>query len=415
MVITRRCFLQTTAVMGAGISAMPLSNAQEKPVYRLGRSTSYTVPAACTKPTGLKIKKIETFLQDGTVAFVGVTMDDGSQGWGQISTYDADIVASILHRKVASIALGQDPAEWDNMVDLCIEKNYKWPWSYVCRAIGGLDTALFDWFGKREGKSVCELLGGQPKSLPVYGSSMRRDITPKDEAERLLRLQGERGYKAFKVRVGVENGRDGDKWPGRTEELIPTIRKALGDNIHLMADGNSGYSPSKAIQVGKRMQDNGYSFFEEPCPYWELEWTAEVASKLDIPISGGEQDNDLAQFRRMIAMNAVDIVQPDILYVGGILRTLRVAALAAEAGKPCVPHSANRAMVTVFTLHMMGAIPNAGQYVEYSIEPTPWADALFHPTLTVKDGTVAIPDGPGWGVTINADWLAQATRQVSEK
>jgi L-alanine-DL-glutamate epimerase-like enolase superfamily enzyme len=110
----------------------------------------------------------------------------------------------------------------------------------------------------------------------------------------------------------------------------------------------------------------------------------------------------------------VDIVQPDICYMGGLLRTLRVARMAEKTGMPCVPHSANLAMVTVFTLHMLAAIPNAGPFLEYSIEDTPWVEGLYEPALEVVDGDVPFPAGPGWGVRVSPAWLAQAERQRSE-
>jgi L-alanine-DL-glutamate epimerase-like enolase superfamily enzyme len=116
----------------------------------------------------------------------------------------------------------------------------------------------------------------------------------------------------------------------------------------------------------------------------------------------------------MIKMHAVDIVQPDVCYVGGLTRALRVAEMAAGAKLPCVPHSANLSMVTVFTLHLLGAIPNAGPFMEFSIEPTDWTKDLYHHTPEVRDGKVTIPEGPGWGVTVNPKWLEAAERQISE-
>ncbi|MBI1389011.1 MAG: mandelate racemase/muconate lactonizing enzyme family protein [bacterium] len=410
----RRTFIQTAAAAGLAstVTASPAGAAAR--YDQLGRSPHYHLPPVLKSKTGLKIVKIETFTQGATLSFVRITADDGSEGWGQLSTYDADLAAAVLHRKLAGVFLNEDPADLDALVDRAIEANYKYPWSFVCRALSGLDTAVWDWLGKREGKSVCELLGGKPRPFPVYGSSMSREIKPADEAARLKRLMDEKGYAAFKVRVGSVAGHDRDQWPGRTEELIPAVRKAVGDGVDLLADGNSCYTPPRAIEVGRLMEDNGYIHFEEPCPFWELEWTAETAKALTVPVAGGEQDNDLAQWRRMIAMNAVDIVQPDILYVGGVTRSLRVAAMALEKDMPCVPHSANLAMVTLFSLHVMGAILNAGPHVEFSIESTPWTDGLFSPALEVKEGKVMIPAEPGWGVTINPDWLAQAERQVSE-
>lgn len=136
------------------------------------------------------------------------------------------------------------------LVDRIIEENHKFPGSYVCRALTGLDTALWDLRGKRAGQSVCELLGGQPRPFPVYGSSMRRNIQPEDEAKRLTRLRDEYGYRAFKIRVSKVFGHDQYQWPGRTEALIPTVRQAVGDEVVLLADANSCYTPPKAIEVG---------------------------------------------------------------------------------------------------------------------------------------------------------------------
>jgi len=362
----------------------------------------------------MKIAKIETF-STRRLCVVRVTTDEGTEGYGQAAPSNADITATVLHRQVARIALGRDAADIDGFVDRAFEANYKFPWSYVSRAVGGIETALWDIRGKLEGRSVCELLGGRPRPFPAYGSSMQRGIEPKDEADRLARLRDEHGYGAFKIRIGKVCGHDQDQWPGRTDELVPTVRKAVGDDVKLLVDANSCYTPRKAIEVGRMLEANGVCHFEEPCPYWELEWTAEVAAALNVPVAGGEQDNDLAQWRRMVAMRAVDIVQPDVCYVGGLTRALRVATMARDAGLPCVPHSANRSMVTVFTLHMLGAIPNAGDYLEFSIEDGGWVEGLFKPALEARDGKVAIPDGPGWGVEISPAWLEGAEREVSER
>lgn len=360
----------------------------------------------------MKIQSIETFSREH-LSLVRVRTDDGAEGWGQISPFNADISATVLHRQIVPCALGADAGDLDALADRCLEATYKFPGSYVCRALTGLDTALWDLRGKLAGKSVCELLGGRPRPFPVYGSSMRRDITPADEAERLARLMKEKGYRAFKVRIGKVCGHDQDQWPGRTEALIPTVRKAIGDDVSLLVDGNSCYTPGRAIEVGQMLQEQGVCHLEEPCPYWELEWTAEVTRALEVPVAGGEQDYDLQQWRRIIGMQAVDIVQPDVCYIGGLTRALRVARMAHQANMLCVPHSANLSMVTLFTLHMMGAISNAGPYVEFSIEPTPWVEGLYAPALEVCDGRVAIPDAPGWGVEISAAWLQGAAYQVS--
>ena len=248
--------------------------------------------------------------------------------------------------------------------------------AYLYRAMCGLDTALWDLRGKAEGKRVCELLGGVARPLRAYASSMKRDITPADEAARLVALRDRFGFDAFKFRVGSECGHDVDEWPGRTEAIVPAMRR-------------------------------------------ELEQTREVREALTLDVTGGEQDGYLPMWKHMIAMHAVDIVQPDVCYLGGMARSMRVARMAHAAGLPCTPHSANLSMVTLFTMHLLCAVPNPGKYLELSIEGPdyyPWQEGLFlGEPYAVRDGHVHLPDGPGWGVQIDPAWLARASHQVSER
>jgi L-alanine-DL-glutamate epimerase-like enolase superfamily enzyme len=364
-----------------------------------------------------KITKIESFCNE-YIGFVRLTNEDGAQGWGQVSTYNSDITCQILHRQVAPWTLGQKTEDLDDLLDLVTEREHKFPGSYLRRAMGGFDTAIWDMKGKVTGQPVVKLLGGNPGSLRAYASSMKRDITPKDEAYRLCKLRDKVGFDAFKVRAGAEVGRNKDEWPGRTEEIIPTISRELGDRVDLLIDANSCYTVDRAIEIGKLLQDNGFSHFEEPCPYWELEQTKAVTDALEIDVTGGEQDCDLPTWRRMIEMGAVNIAQPDILYLGGINRTLRVVDLAKSAGIPITPHCANLSLVTLFTMHLLKAIPNAGKYLEFSIEGAdyyPWQQDLFlEDPYSVDDGKVTISDKPGWGIEIRSDWLEKSTYQCSE-
>jgi L-alanine-DL-glutamate epimerase-like enolase superfamily enzyme len=365
----------------------------------------------------MQLKSIETFTTPD-VGFVRVTAQDGSQGWGQVSTYHSDITCQVLHRQVAPHLLGQDTTDLDDLLDIVAEREHKFPGSYLRRAMAGVDTAIWDLRGKQQGKSVAELLGGTPGLIRAYASSMRRDITPENEATRLKHLRDTQGFDAFKVRAGAEVGRNKDEWPGRTEEIIPTIRRELGDDVDLLIDANSCYSPDRAIEVGHMLQGNGFTHFEEPCPYWELEQTRQVTEALDIDVTGGEQDCDLPTWKRMIDMRAVDIVQPDILYLGGISRTLRVVKMAAAGGLPVTPHCANWSLVTLFTMHLLRAIPNAGKYLEFSIEGPdyyPWQYDLFvENPYAIKDGQARVTDAPGWGVEIAPEWLARSSYQISE-
>ncbi len=368
----------------------------------------------------MRIKKLETFSNE-FVCFVKASTEDGQFGWGQTSTYNADITAQIFHRQVAPYVLGEDANDIPALIAKVERKEHKYPGSYRCRALAGLDTALWDWAGRKSGKPVVELLGGTIGAIRVYASSMRRDITPHDEALRFVKLRDKFGYDAFKWRVGSECGQDADEWQGRTEEVVPVVSKALGDGIAKLVDGNSCYSPKKAIAVGKLLIDNGIAHFEEPCPYWEFDQTRQVReyfNHTNLDITGGEQDCAMIIWDTMIRDKIVDIVQPDVMYMGGICQTLRVAQKAQLAGFPCTPHAANLSLVTICTAHLLKAIPNAGKYLEFSIEDEsyyPWQQELFlGDPYKITDGKLMISNKPGWGVEINPRWLDKAQYQISE-
>ncbi len=163
----------------------------------------------------MNITKIESFATP-LVALVKISTDSGHHGWGQIATFEAaDIVAHTLHRQVAHIVLGCDPYEQESINEQVIERNLKFPGSYICRALAAIDTAIWDLKGRIEQKPVWALLGGAGESVPVYGSSMRRDITPQDEAVRMLRLRDEYGYRAFKLRDGCRPPNIAYQWSER--------------------------------------------------------------------------------------------------------------------------------------------------------------------------------------------------------
>jgi len=363
----------------------------------------------------VKIVSIETFTNE-YVGFVRVRTESGHEGWGQVSTYNADITSQIVHRHIAVHALGRDGGDIEALNQFILEREHKFPGTYLYRALCGLDTALWDIKGKQAGKSVAQLLGSEQTVLPVYASSMRRDITPEQEAERFLALREEFGYHSFKFRIGRECGHDVDQWPGRTEAIVKHVRQTLGDEATLLVDANSAYTADKAIEVGRMLEDYGVSHFEEPCPYWEQDWTKKVTDALDIDVSGGEQDNNMIAWQQMIERKVVDVVQPDVCYMGGLTRSLQVARMAEQANLPVTVHCANLSLVTLFSAHMMAAIPNAGKYLEFSIEGLdyyPWQTGIFSPTYKIEAGQLILSQQPGWGVEIDTQWLANAEYQVS--
>jgi L-alanine-DL-glutamate epimerase-like enolase superfamily enzyme len=349
------------------------------------------------------------------VCFVKLTAEDGSTGWGQTSPFGADLTADLLHRLVAPIALGKDSTEIESTVRSCFRERFvfKFRGTFLCRAVCGIDTALWDLAGKRENKSVCELLGGAPRPIPVYASSMRRETTPDEEVERFKKWRDERGAEAYKYKIGVPAGDDADAFPGRTEELIAAVGEEFPGSF-IVADGNGGYSPGRAIEISKLLKEGGVAYFEEPCVYWDIDATARVNADSEVPVCGGEQDYDLLRWQLIFEKRAVSLAQPDVCYLGGLSQTLKVVRMAEQHGISIMPHAANPSMVLLFSMHLMASIRNPGPYLEYGMEDSPWVVDAFSPALEMVDGKVAIPEGPGWGVTVNEEWLANSVHRFAE-
>ena len=365
----------------------------------------------------MKIIKLETFTKP-FVSFLKLTIEDGSFGLGQMSTYNADITSQIFHKQVAPWIIGKNWENFEEIENIVLEREHKYPGTYILRALSGLDTALWDLKGKILQQPVVSMIGGQVGSIRVYGSSMKRDIAPKDEAVRFKILQDEKGINAFKYRIGAECGNGNDEWEGRSEEIIKTINKELNSSTAKLADANSCYSPDQAIEIGKLLEDNDVTHFEEPCPYWQPEQTKMVTNALTLDVTGGEQDCDFRIWNDMINREIVNIYQPDIMYMGGLTRTLKLVNIINDNGFKCTPHAANLSLVTVCTMHLLKAIPNAGKYLEFSIEGNdyyPWQQDLFskHP-FNIDDGKVKISDDPGWGIEINKNWINTAEYKITE-
>jgi L-alanine-DL-glutamate epimerase-like enolase superfamily enzyme len=241
-------------------------------------------------------------------------------------------------------------------------------------------------------------------------ASGRRDTPPEQEVEYLGKLIEETGAKAVKFRVGGRMSRNADALPGRTEGLIPLARKTLGDDIAIHADANSSYDPPKAVEVGKMLEDINAVYFEEPCPFDHMEDTKRVADALTIPIAGGEQESSQRRFRWMIYNRGVDIVQPDLHYYGGFIRSTRVARMAALAGMQSTLHISG-GFGFIYMLHFASYTPNLGRYQEYKKGIDKYNN-LFDPPLEIRNGAITAPTGPGVGIRDIGDFLKGAKQVV---
>ncbi|MGL4513018.1 MAG: mandelate racemase/muconate lactonizing enzyme family protein [Lacipirellulaceae bacterium] len=351
-----------------------------------------------------KIADVEAFALDGAV-FVKVTADDGASGWGEAGHSGESLVAQVVHRVLRPLILGGDvfSAEplWSRMY---FEADELGPGGIASQALAGVDCALWDLRGKLVGLPVWALLGGKFRDrVPLYGSFSRdKAPTPDKAAEKASDLVAE-GFRAIKIRLAIrEENQDPADDPARP--FVAAVRRAIGDDVALYVDANNGYSPSRAIEVGRMLHDEfGVSVFEEPVAMHHYDSLAQVAEALPMAIAAGEHEYTRWQFRDLILHGKADILNPDVSKLAGLTEAKKVAVLAEVFDRPIVVHNARPTLLTAAHLHFVASCQTATRPQEH-----PGAGRLEHlweffenRLAPDPDGTIAVPDSPGLGLIVN--------------
>jgi L-alanine-DL-glutamate epimerase-like enolase superfamily enzyme len=288
------------------------------------------------------------------------------------------------------------------------DSNYKLQGIALWAGVAAMEMALLELMGQTARRPLADLFGGALKrDIAVYHASGNRGNKPEEEIEYLKKLVASSGARAIKFRLGGRMSRDADSLPGRTEALIPLVRKTFGERMTLYGDANSSYGVREAIRIGRLMEKHGYGYYEEPCEFDDLWGTKEVADALTIPVALGEQEFSLHRWKWLIANRGADIVQPDLHYGGGFIRATQVARMAAAAGMQVVPHMSGGGLGYLEVVQFASFTPNIGPFMEFKGN-TGLPVGCDTSSLKCKDGQVRCPSGPGFGVTIDPDFVKRA-------
>src|ERR1700735_1723764 len=355
----------------------------------------------------VKIASID-LLQSGKQFFLRTRSTDGVEGL--ILTKDMEDFIPILHRRVIPSFLNKDARDIETLVDDVYIANYKLSGQAFWCPVAYVEQSLLDLLGKTAHKSAAELMGGiLRKEIPVYLSGSGRDTTAEEEVDVYVRGVEETGAKAVKFNIGGRMSANRDTYPGRTEKIFELAAKSLAGKVTLMADSNGSYSVAKGIEVGKRLQEMKYLWFEEPCPWEQLGDTKKVADALDIKIAFGEQNSSLWQFQWMIENRVMDVVQPDLNYNGGFTRAARVARMARKANMWICPHNTQTGAASVNILQFAASTPNIGPYMEYVWRAPAKKESWYLPNFEIQNGVIQVPTGPGMGLEFDPDYVRKAT------
>jgi len=406
MEYNRRKFLIKTIASGVGAAALPLTGCSNKSnrsdiigaLYaKLDEARDRPVLKTNLFPDPVIIETLELLQYKGNYLF-RVRSKDGAEGFSFANSQMSSLYP-ILVERMQPYFIGKDARNLESLLDevYVYKSNYKLQSVALWVPLATIEFAILDMLGRIANMPLGRLIGDiHNKQIKLYQANSDRDISAEETMDLLLAQLEVSKAEAVKFKVGGRMSHP--EYPkGRTEKLIPLVRKTLGDEMVISADSNGSYDVKEAIRIGKIMEDYNFDFYEEPVPFDWYEETKQVADALKMPIAGGEQEASLRNFRWLLGNDAIQVLQADMFYFGGLIRSMKVARMAEVLGKVHTPHVSN--IGYVYMLHFVSAIPNAGKYHEFK---SPFNEDMSFEcktsSLLPENGVVKVPTGPGLGI-----------------
>jgi D-arabinonate dehydratase len=351
---------------------------------------------------------------------VEVETDTGLVGLGEAAHFGGPLVstATVIEQELRPNLLGQDPREVERLWELMHRRAYKHArGGIVIAAISGIDIALWDLRGKMAGMPLWRLLGGYRRRVPAYatGGFYAEGKGVRELADE-MRTYCRHGFRAVKMKVGRNSGIEASPLRAMADRgvcevsladdlaRVRAVREAIGPDVRLMIDANGAWDVPTAVRMGRALEAFDIYWFEEPVWPDDVAGSAEVASKVTIPVAGYETCSyGTVSFREYIAARAVHFVQPDVAWAGGLTETLKIAHLAQAANLPVAPHIHGSAVGVAAAAHLLGALPN-GSMAEMVFPAHPlMADLARKPLVVDRSGEIDLGERPGLGIELDPD------------
>jgi len=367
-------------------------------------------PLLADAPADIRITDVRPLNINGRTLFVMVRGSNGMFGLGECSPMNMAVLTSSIQTLLKPRLAGKDPFQVEPVYDEMLYPNFKLgPMGALSEAIAGVDIALWDLKGKILGVPVYKLLGGRYRERqPVYFSYGRggaKTDTP-ESVSKVMAQAAERGFTGVKIRMDFGSAVL-DAADDPAESFISAIRRAVGDRVDVAFDANNGYSPKRAIAIGRKFYEKyNIAWFEEPTPQYDYAAMKEVASALDVPISAGEHEYTLWQFKDLITQSGISIVQPDVTKCGGLTQAKKIATLALAYNKHVVVHNTTPTVATAAVIHFASSCSNAARRQEFPGE-RPELERFFENKLEFERGYIKVPELPGLGLVARESELAK--------
>ncbi len=414
---SRREFIKSGLYAGAGSAVLGGPCASERKNRTGAPSEIYRqLDAALKKPVLKKelfpdpvlIKSCDLLEYNGNY-MVRVRSTRGAEGYCVGHNIRMPHLYPMQTMRVNPYFVGKDARDLDRLVEgvFMYRNNYKYQGYALWIPLATAEMAVLDMLGRIAGKCMGELIGDiHNREIAIYRANNNRGRPAEESIRRIKARQAKTNAKAVKFKIGGR--RSNPEVPaGRTERLVPMIRDAFDDSITLYADCNGSYDAGEAIRIGRILEANEIDLFEQPVPTdWYEDWKI-TADALSIPIGSGGGEVSLRNFRWLIGNDAVQMVQQDLFYFGGMIRCMKVARMAAARGYVCTPHISGTGLGYIYMMQFVSAVANAGPFHEYKGLSTDIPFECKTSSLVPEDGILHLPTGVGSGVEIDPDFIAR--------
>jgi galactonate dehydratase len=352
----------------------------------------------------MKITRIQPFLVQRCL-LVRVYTDAGLVGTGEAGLWAHHPSVYQTIQDLAEYYVGKDPRRIEHHAQV-VSRNTHFMGSVLSAAVSAIDVALWDILARSVDLPIYQLLGGKVRDKAKVFANVGGNTC--QERAVSARQQVDRGFHSLRTTPFFPNWAEqsASQRIKTAVEIVATIREAIGDEVDLGLEIHRNLPPEEAIILGNELMPFRILFYEDPLAPESFEALAYVARHVNIPIAFGERNYSLYQFRELIDTGAVSWIRPDLSLVGGYTQARKIAAMAEASFISVFPHLMGSPVNIAAFVQFDAATPNAVLHEDYHVADTPLNEILEEP-LTLEDGYILVPDGPGIGVDVREDKLGR--------
>ncbi len=361
----------------------------------------------------MKITDVKTLVMGTSwrnLTFVKVETDEGLTGVSEVRMNNrTDALVAYIDGAKRRHVLGSDPFNTEDLYQRLFRDDYGRAGEIVATGISVIEIACWDIIGKALNQPVYRLLGGACRDkIKAYANGWYRVERSPEEFHAAAKKVLEKGYRALKFDpFGAGYYELSYEEKLKSVGLVEAVRDAVGPDVEILVEMHGRFSPYMAIEISAELEKYQPSWVEEPVPPDNIAALAKAAEKINLPVATGERLHNKYEYRELINLQAADILQPDITQTGGFLETKKIAAMGDMCYMTVAPHNVGGPVSTASALHFAACTTNFKIQEHFNDFSEAWVKEAATGCPEVIDGYFSLPNGPGLGMELNEDLIAE--------